>query len=49
MLATLHHLLLQAALDGLDAGKRFCAPGWKVWADPEEGGAAKPSVVMYKA
>ncbi|GFR45609.1 hypothetical protein Agub_g7006 [Astrephomene gubernaculifera] len=34
------------ALDAMDAGRRFIDFDWKVWADPEEGGVSKPSVVM---
>lgn len=39
---------LQAKLDALDCGRRFVnVPAhWHTWEDPEEGGAAKPSVVL---
>ncbi|PNW77353.1 hypothetical protein CHLRE_10g432900v5 [Chlamydomonas reinhardtii] len=36
----------KAVIDTLDVGKRFIDFPWKVWADPEEGGVAKPSKVM---
>ncbi len=36
----------KAALDEVDAGRRVCAPAWKQWASAEEGGVAKPSLVM---
>ncbi|GLC37300.1 hypothetical protein PLESTB_001138800 [Pleodorina starrii] len=36
----------KAALDSLDCGTRFIDFDWKCWADPEEGGVAKPSKVM---
>lgn len=39
-------LILQAALDALDCNKRFIDYPWKVWGNPEEGGAAKPSKVL---
>lgn len=37
---------LQAKLDALDQGKHFVNNSWHTWEDPEEGGAAKPSVVL---
>lgn len=36
----------QAKLDALDQGKHFVNNSWHTWEDPEEGGAAKPSVVL---
>lgn len=33
-------------LDDLEDGTRFINPTWKTWDDPEEGGAAKPSLVI---
>eukprot|EP00877_Chromochloris_zofingiensis_P000424 jgi/Chrzof1/10382/Cz04g39250.t1 len=36
----------KAALDALDCNKRFIDYPWKVWGNPEEGGAAKPSKVL---
>ena len=36
----------KAALDALDAGRRFVSAPWHEWEDPEEGGALKPSVVL---
>ncbi|GLI59279.1 hypothetical protein VaNZ11_001128 [Volvox africanus] len=36
----------KAALDQLDSCTRFIDFDWKQWADPEEGGVAKPSKVM---
>ncbi|KAG2487994.1 hypothetical protein HYH03_013433 [Edaphochlamys debaryana] len=33
----------KAALDELDRGQRFISYPWSEWADPEEGGVAKPS------
>mmetsp|Transcript_13752 Transcript_13752/g.29583 ORF Transcript_13752/g.29583 Transcript_13752/m.29583 type:complete len:409 (-) Transcript_13752:535-1761(-) len=38
----------KALLDTLDAGKRFITYSWKQWADPEEGGVAKPSLTLLK-
>jgi hypothetical protein len=38
-------LLLQAALDALDCGKRYIDYAWKDWGNPEEGGAGKPSLL----
>jgi hypothetical protein len=37
---------MQAQLDGLDLGKRMVDPEWHDWGPPEEGGAAKPSLVL---
>ncbi|GIL46419.1 hypothetical protein Vafri_3418 [Volvox africanus] len=36
----------KAALDELDSCTRFIDFSWKQWADPEEGGVAKPSKIM---
>ena len=36
----------KALLDELDSAKRFIDFPWHTWADPEEGGVAKPSRVM---
>ncbi|WIA20539.1 hypothetical protein OEZ85_004932 [Tetradesmus obliquus] len=36
-------------LDTMDAGKRFIDPKWKNWGDKEEGGVAKPSIVLAAA
>lgn len=36
----------KALLDELDCAKRFIDFPWHTWADPEEGGVAKPSRVM---
>mmetsp|Transcript_17860 Transcript_17860/g.30632 ORF Transcript_17860/g.30632 Transcript_17860/m.30632 type:complete len:406 (+) Transcript_17860:89-1306(+) len=36
----------QGMLAELESGKRFYSPVWKTWADPEEGGAAKASLVL---
>lgn len=38
--------LPQAKLDALDAGRHFVNNPWHTWEDPEEGGAAKPSLVL---
>lgn len=37
------------ALDGIDKGRRFIDCPWHVWEDPEEGGIAKPSLVLKGA
>lgn len=39
-------LIGQAKLDALDRGQRFVTSSWHTWEDPEEGGAAKPSLVL---
>ncbi len=39
----------KATLDALDEGKRFIDYPWKDWGDVEEGGVAKPSIVLAKA
>ena len=39
--------LVQLKLDALDAGERCVHPEWATFAGPEEGGAAKPSAVLY--
>lgn len=36
----------KALLDTLDCGKRYIDFSWKDWGNPEEGGVAKPSLVM---
>lgn len=36
----------KAKLDALDCGKRYIDYAWKDWGNPEEGGAAKASVVL---
>ncbi|PSC71722.1 Alcohol dehydrogenase [NADP(+)] [Micractinium conductrix] len=36
----------KAKLDALDRGQRFVTSSWHTWEDPEEGGAAKPSLVL---
>lgn len=36
----------KAKLDALDQGKHFVNNSWHAWEDPEEGGAAKPSLVL---
>lgn len=36
----------KAKLDALDAGRHFVNSSWHTWEDPEEGGAAKPSLVL---
>jgi hypothetical protein len=42
-------LLLQVLLDTMEAGKRFVDFPWKNWGDIEEGGVAKPSLVLAAA
>jgi diketogulonate reductase-like aldo/keto reductase len=36
----------KAKLDAIDCGKRFVDNEWHTWDDAEEGGAAKPSLVL---
>ena len=33
-------------LDAMDAGRRTVTPAFMTFADPEEGGAVKPSIVL---
>jgi diketogulonate reductase-like aldo/keto reductase len=39
----------KAALDAIDSGRRFIDGGWHQWADAEEGGILKPSLVLKAA
>eukprot|EP00887_Chlorella_sp_A99_P004505 scaffold34.g4505.t1 len=36
----------KAKLDALDCGRRLVTSAWHQWEDPEEGGAAKPHIVL---
>ena len=36
----------KAKIDGLDQHSRFLAPAWHSFEDPDQGGAAKPSMLL---